>query len=495
MTGNYSLVREYVMSYTPSVTPGDGTALGVSLLTIIQQYGTDADSGGASLELTTFTYTGTNASKRGLAGFPDAMSLSSSSFMQLTGCDPTTDNGACKWQTFVGDIDGDGRADIVRAYYGQSGGYVQYTCGANDGFSGPVLTQTNSPSNQPQYLFAMGDINGDGKQDLVAAFPNSTSHTISTYIAFGGANCSLGPWQLVPLDSLQTDLPMSFYNPSPGPNEYPESRLPPNGNWHLRNWRILAADINGDGLTDVVLFDNGSRILAQCLFLACFYAPMSNRVLYYKLSTGTSLAPAQFSAAANFGAAGDIPRWTTTENASFFAYQTHHPDCVIGIDFLLNGITAADVNGDGRADIIASWSSANAQVVGDSPPPPPSRLFMTALGGANGLGTPLESGWIDNVPLAGTEAAPFWPYMSMRVGDINGDGPKDILFSFQGFAGDTGYGRYLQSWLGSSSATAFGLSTAVPLAQALFLDAQDTSTYRILLSFVTQTLPITTSPT
>lgn len=160
MAGSYALAREYVLSYTPSVVPGDGTGLGVSLLTAIQQYGTDADSGGTSLEPTTFTYTDTNGSNRGLASFPRAMSVNASSFMQLTSCDPSTDDAECKWQTFLGDIDGDGRVDMVRAYYGNSGGYVQYTFGANDGFSGPIITHSNYPSKQPQYLITMADING-----------------------------------------------------------------------------------------------------------------------------------------------------------------------------------------------------------------------------------------------------------------------------------------------------------------------------------------------
>jgi RHS repeat-associated protein len=480
MTGAYSLVREYVMDYSPSVTPGDGTALGVSLLTMIEQYGTDGDSGGGSLEPTTFTYTDADASTRGLAGFPLAMSVTSSSFMQLAGCDPTQDNAACKWQTFIGDVDGDGRADIVRAYYGQFGGYVQYTCGANDGFTGPVITHSNYPSNsnQPQYLITMGDINGDGKQDLVAVFPDPSTHTITTYIAFGGANCSLGSWQSLPQDSLPLGLKMSFYNPSPSPNDYPPSRLPPNGNWHLRSWRILAADINGDGLADIILFDNGSREIEQCGPEAAFFAPMSTRVLYHKLSTGMSLGPVRFSVAANFGAASGTPRWMTTEDPrSFFAFtiDAPTPPCVLRVDYQFNGIIAADVNGDGRTDIVASWSS-EYPISGDPPPPPAFRLFMTALGGDDGLRTPLESGWIDNVPLAGVPGFHYWPYMSLRVGDINGDGLKDVLFSFQGEASKTGYGRYLQSWLGSTSASAWGLTTTGS-TQTLFLDAQDTSTY------------------
>ncbi len=519
MSGTYSLVREYVMSNSPSLTPGDGTALGVSLLTMIQQYGTDADSGGTSLEPTTFTYTDTDQANRGLAGFPTAMSVNPSSFMQLTGCAPSTDNAECKWQTFLGDIDGDGRTDIVRAYYGNFGGYVQYTCSANDGFNGPVITHSNFPSNQPQYLITMGDINGDGKQDLVAVSPDPSAHTMTTYVAFGGANCSLGAWQPLPADALPPALPMSLYNASPGPNDYPPSRLPPNGNWHLRNWRILAADINGDGLADIVLYDNGERQYGDCIPKwgngpgpAIYWAPMWNRVLYYKLSTGNSLAPVQFSISGNnLESTGDISRWTTTAS-SFLFYDTNiegtvTPDrfpqqrdgvCVYGVDYQFNGITAADVNGDGRIDIIASWSSDNQLVFsGDTdtgpfgpsrpafPPPPPARILMVALGSAAGLGTPQETAWFDSVPLPRT-AGPYWPYLSLRVGDINGDGLKDVLFSFQGGAGATGYGRYLQSWPGSTS--------TIPFTQRLFLDAQDTFTYPYAAFYRDMSAPYNNQP-
>src|SRR5258708_38663873 len=72
-------------------------------------------------------------------------------------------------------------------------------------------------------------------------------------------------------------------------------------------------------------------------------------------------------AATNLGpGAPGLPRWTITEDPhTFLEYQTRNPDCVIGIDYQLNGITAADVNGDGRADIVATWSSDNSLVVGD----------------------------------------------------------------------------------------------------------------------------------
>ena len=100
---------------------------------------------------------------------------------------------------------------------------------------------------------------------------------------------------------------------------------------------------------------------------------------------------------------------------------------------------------------------------------------MTALGSDNGLLTPVEVGWIDSVPLRPTPGnVPYWPYLDLRVGDINGDGLKDVLFSFQGGAGITGYGRYLQSLVGSSCSAVF-LTANGPLT--LFLDAQDTYTY------------------
>ena len=302
---------------------------------------------------------------------------------------------------------------------------------------------------------------------------------------------------------------MSAYNAPPS-GEIPPSHLPPNGNWHLRNWRILGADINGDGLADIVLLDNGERQYGDCIPRwgngpgpAIYWAPMWNRVLYYKLSTGNSLAPVQFSISGinvPSTVAPELPRWTTQENPTSFLYYNTNIEgtvtparfpqqrggvCVYGVDYQFNGITAADVNGDGRADIIASWSSDNTLIFeGETdtgpggptrlafPPPPPARIFMVALGGAQGLGPPQETGWFDDVPLPRT-ARPFWPYMNLRLGDINGDGLKDLLFSYQGGAGATGYGRYLQSWLGSPTTA----GSATGLQQSLFTDAKDVYDY------------------
>ncbi|MBV9327855.1 MAG: hypothetical protein JO352_29425 [Chloroflexi bacterium] len=517
--GTPTLVREYVLGYASSVVPGDGTGLGVSLLSSIREYGSDADSGGVSLEPTTFSYTDADASTRGLAGFPTQMSVASHAFMTLAGCNPDTDNAECKWQTFIGDLDGDGRADIIRAYYGDFGGYVQYTCGANDGFSGPVITHSSYPadSHQPEYLLAMADVNGDGKQDLIAVYPDAAAHTFTTYVAFGQAGCTLGQWEFMGIDTLPAELPMSPYDVPP-PSQDAISHLPPHGNWRLRSWRLVAADVNGDGLADIILYDNGARIYGDCIPKygngigpAIFSAAMVNRVLYQKLSSGASLGAVQFFASANLGGNGSIPAWRTTEDPTFFFYDTNiegsvtpaiFPQqqtgtCAYLIDYEFNGIVAEDVNGDGRADIVASWSSAN-QIVGQgdapsgvfgsrpiSPPPAPTRIMMAALGGSQGLGTPQETGWVDPVPLP-TTSGPYWPSLTLRTGDINGDGVGDVLFNFQGSAGATGYGRFLQSWLGSTTSAS---SDPGSFASALFTDASDPYTYPYAANYPDSTPP------
>jgi RHS repeat-associated protein len=388
-----SLVRKYVLSHQIGSTTGN------SVLSALQEFGSDGDSGGVGLTPHTFQYEGGSAA---MQQFRD-----SGLFIQLGGCNPANDAGQCRYQTHVGDIDGDGRADLVRAYSGNSGQKIQYTCGStnNQGLQGPVQTHTNTTAAVPYRLSTLADVNGDGKQDLLVVTPlyshAISDRQISTQIAFGQPNCSLAPFQSASVDNISQAQWMSS---------------------EMSKWRVIPADLNGDGNADLVIYDEGRP---------SFSGLRGFRTLYYKLSTGSGLGSATMLESGS--------HWTLCQGQSF-------PP-----SYNFNGILATDVNGDGKSDIVAQWSGK--EFTSDFERSYRGQMtVMTALGGSNGLGTPSEY-----CELGAPAPEVRWPSQAVRSGDMNGDGLQDLFFLYQGrptIDGTFGmrYGRDLRFRLGSSGA-------------------------------------------
>ncbi|WP_213286710.1 RHS repeat-associated core domain-containing protein [Bradyrhizobium sp. sGM-13] len=362
-----TLIRRYELGYTISA------ASGRSLLTSFQEFGSNGnDASAVGLEATTFSYTSNpNASFVGTQATQPDDRPPELPLDLVPNCQPGSDLSGCLWNSFVGDLNADGKADMVRTYYGSYGGKVLYRCGGDDWLAKPPVEHSKYSGVQPTYLTAMGDFNGDGRQDLVAIYPDAG--TLTTYIAYGAhANntCALGPWILQPSQTV-ANVTMSS---SPA------------------DWRILPADIDGDGMSDVVLFDR------------------KNTVLYWKLYRDNQLS-------AILAGRYRSGEWTSC-NADY-----PYPDTVG-----FNGIDLTDYNGDGKADIVASWSRMQM----DGTPFAGMISMLTVLGTSSGLSPPSEECHTPSTPY-GTPAVRY-PYTAVRDGDINGDGSGDTLLTYQGWA-------------------------------------------------------------
>ncbi|GAA3432902.1 hypothetical protein GCM10018954_025050 [Kutzneria kofuensis] len=241
---------------------------------------------------------------------------------------------------FLADVNGDGRADIVG--FGNDGVWVSLAR-ANGTFADPQLVVNNFGYNQgwrvDQHPRFLADVNGDGRADIVG-FGND-----GVWVSLARANGTFAPAQLV-LNNFGFNA----------------------GGWRVDRHPRFLADVNGDRRADIVGFGNDGVwvSLAQ--------------------QNGT-FAPAQL-VLNNFGF-----------NAGGWRVD-RHPRLL------------ADVNGDGRADIVGFgndgvWVSL-AQANG---------TFAAAQLVVNNFG--YNQGWrVDQHP--------------RFLADVNGDGRADIV----GFGND-----------------------------------------------------------
>jgi len=241
----------------------------------------------------------------------------------------------------VGDVNGDGRDDIVAfasagviVSLGQSNGTFAASLTALSGYYG----YSNGWSSQDAYPRMVADVNGDSRDDVVA-------------FASGGVTVSLGQSNgtfATPITALS------------GAYGY-------NNTWTSQNINPRAlADVNGDGRADIVGFGTHSVSVSLGQANGTFAAPQT--ALLNEFGYGNT--------------------WQSQE---------------------INPRTMADVNGDGRADIVGFGTNAVVVAYGlaDGTFSVPLNGILAAYG--------YNSGW------ASQDATP------RTVADVDGDGRADIV--------------------------------------------------------------------
>ncbi|WP_341880883.1 FG-GAP-like repeat-containing protein [Synechococcus sp. UW140] len=262
----------------------------------------------------------------------------------------------------LGDVNGDGTLDIVTANSNFISPNASVLLGNGNG---TFQTQATFSTGLGPNSVALGDINGDGRLDIITA--NRDSNTASVLLGNGNGtfqtqatfSTGLGP-NSVALGDVNGDGTLDIITANLGSTTV--SVLLGNGNGTFQGQQTFATganpfsvsmgDVNGDGRLDIITANLGSANVSVLL---------GN-------GNGT------------FGPKTDISTGTGSNPAS---------------------VTLGDVNGDGRLDIItANAYSANVSVL---------------LGNGNGS--------FQEKQTLTTDAKP----VSVALGDMNGDGRLNII--------------------------------------------------------------------
>lgn len=351
---------------------------------------------------------------------------------------------------FSGDFNGDGKPDlvtIVQTNYSSTTHVWTYSISVvlsnGDGtFQAPVLTHV--PNNDSCAALVVGDVNGDKKDDIIVAHqPNCnnngyTTPTIDVLIGDGTGNftASNNTNSTIPTSGLAGGT-LADVNGDGKLDLIAVDQNNPAGVWTLlgngdgtfqpptsvalsgeAGNNVTLVDLNGDGLLDIADLDYSTNTLTVYLATsATTYAPG----VPYSTSDNNGTDDGCYMTAGDLTGDGkpeivvsncqnqddNLTVFVNNGDGSFQSgvYYTAATNSASGTggDVWPSGISIADVNGDGKADIISSnYYGAD----------------VTILTG-NGDGTV-------NVPSVGY-AVGGYPFSPAIVADFNGDGLADIV--------------------------------------------------------------------
>ena len=292
---------------------------------------------------------------------------------------PAATNGEL-YAIALGDVSGDGQADIVTVNFGNTTAGVQVGL-AGGGFA-PVVSYATAPSNAPTPSggapqgVALGDVNGDGRLDIVAANTFASNVGVLLGQASGGF------------------APFSTY--SAGANSAPRG--------------VALGDVNGDGRLDIVTANGFLGTVGVLLGQAAggFAAPSAyatgpNGSSGVSIPYGVALGDVNGDGRLDIVAAnrdgnnvGVLLGQAAGGFAAFVNYSTGNSSSPVSV-------ALGDVNGDGRLDIVTANSGGTAGVL---------------LGQAGG-GFAAVVGYATG-PLGSNPTG-------IALGDVNGDGRLDLI--------------------------------------------------------------------
>lgn len=392
----------YDLGYTATITPGgdyDGVGGRSRLKTVTE---CTADTG--CLPPTVFTWD----------VVPAQPSLGSPVEQSDTSSYPAASTFANQ-QYLIGDVNGDGKSDIVWTYRDDATlGYALYTADATgDGFTlhGPFLETGFAANTVPdaQQRFLLQDVNGDGKSDLVWAARYASGLYRAIYLANATGDGFVPQGYEVDVDSTYGTAV---------------------------NDHFASADVDGDGRQDLVWVYDKPGEVGRAVYLARAGTGGAPSLVKSSFEKDTGLTPEYYGN--NAYALGDVNGdgkddlvWTFTfqdnfvqkvylaspSGGDFDEISVQLDDQIFPNDQLYSSQQAqlADVNADGKADLVWTYNYSNdlGRV-----------LYLSSVAGTSFVKASSDLG----TPAGVTPDNHVAPRVALA--DLNGDGNLDLAYNY-----------------------------------------------------------------
>lgn len=394
-----TLVRDYRLAYEYGATTGR------SRLTSV----TECDTGGNCLQPTRTTWQEGN----GPVNFSSAWSNLDGAFVG---------NTFSNEQYLVGDINGDGRADLVWVWNTADTLYrVVYLSNPDGSGYTKASSQTEGsfflPSQYENQVYQLADVNGDGVPDLIWTW--NYQDQLGRVVWMGNTDGTGFP-------AIHT----SYYLES-GFAPHSAGSCCPVG---YRNQTYLTGDINGDGRADLVwVWTVGSQV-GRVVWLANadgsgFPATYTSSDLENNYSPSAYVQHQFHLVDVNGDGKADlvwnwiyppddrvaIVTYVPKDDGTGFTYSNTTYQFGFNSTFYVDHhFLFGDVNGDGKADMVWTWYYAPSQQLGIV-------LFL-----ANGDGTYSYSSY----NLLSNWSPDAYSNKQFQLDDVNGDGKADLIWAW-----------------------------------------------------------------